>query len=103
MKQETFKEKVYKITSSIPKGKVATYKQVAKLAGNPKGARAVGYFMRINPNAPHVPCHRVVGSNGRLTGYSGEGGLGGKRKMLLSEGVYFNKSSVDFSKSLWKS
>jgi O-6-methylguanine DNA methyltransferase len=54
-----FKEKVYKICSSIPKGKVATYGQIAKLAGKPKAARAVGAFMKNNPDAPIVPCHRV--------------------------------------------
>ena len=47
----TFKDRVYKIVSEIPKGKVATYGQVAKLAGNSKAARAVGLFMKINPNA----------------------------------------------------
>jgi O-6-methylguanine DNA methyltransferase len=98
-----FKEKVYKICSSIPKGKVATYGQIAELAGKPKAARAVGVLMKTNPDAPIVPCHRVVGSQGELTGYSGKGGLTQKKKMLLQEGVYFKKNKVDLSVSKWKS
>ena len=96
-----FKKKVYKITRMIPKGFVATYGQIAKLCGNPKAARAVGVFMRINPDAPATPCHRVVSKKGKLTGYSGKGGISGKRKMLIEEGVYFNGDNVDLSKSLW--
>ena len=97
-----FKKKVYGITRKIPKGFVATYGQIAKLGGRPKAARAVGAYMRINPDAPNTPCHRVVSTNGKLTGYSGAGGLRGKKKMLLAEGVHFKGDSVDLSKSLWK-
>lgn len=102
MKQGMFRDKVYEITSLIPKGKVATYKQIASLAGNSKASRAVGVFMKTNPNSPFVPCHRVVGSNGKLTGYSGDGGLVTKRKMLISEGVYFKSLAVDLARSLWR-
>ena len=70
-----FKNKVYQLARSIPKGKVATYGQLAKLAGNPKAARAVGLLMKNNPNAPQTPCHRVVASDGKLNGYSGIGGI----------------------------
>ena len=97
-----FKEKVYKICSSIPKGKVATYGQIARLVGIPKAARAVGVFMKNNPNAPIVPCHRVVGSDGSLTGYSAKGGLAQKKKMLFAEGVLFKNYKVNLSVSLWK-
>lgn len=97
----TFKEKVYLVTSRIPKGKVATYKQIAELAGKSRAFRVVGYFMKTNPNAPKVPCHRVVASNGELTGYSGRGGILAKKKMLLSEGVKFTGSSVDLTSSIW--
>src|SRR5579859_974218 len=95
-----FKDKVYKIVSAIPKSKVMTYGQVARLAGKPKAARAVGVFMKTNPNAPIVPCHRVVASDGNLTGYSGVGGVKQKRKMLLAEGVTFKGEKVDLSVSL---
>ncbi len=101
--KNSFKEKVYKLTRQIPKGKVATYGQLARLAGKPKAARAVGVFMKTNPDAPHTPCHRVVAADGSLTGYSGKGGIRGKREMLLAEGVYFKGNRVDLSRSLWKS
>ena len=99
---KSFKEKIYDLCRLIPKGKVATYGQLAKLAGHPKGTRAVGAYMRMNPDAPHTPCHRVVAVNGALTGYSGQGGVTGKKKMLLSEGVVFKGSQVDLTLSQWK-
>ena len=100
-KTTSFRDKVYAVVKSIPKGKVATYGQVAKLAGNPRAARAVGMFMRTNPYAPIIPCHRVVASNGGLTGYSGRGGVRGKKKMLLNEDVKFKGECVDLNFSLW--
>ena len=99
--KNTFREKVYELTRHIPKGKVATYGQLAHLAGKPKAARAVGGFMRTNPNAPHTPCHRVVAKNGDLTGYSAGKGIKTKRIMLESEGVKFIGKKVDLKKSLW--
>ncbi|OGK17093.1 hypothetical protein A2774_01930 [Candidatus Roizmanbacteria bacterium RIFCSPHIGHO2_01_FULL_39_12c] len=100
--KKRFKEKVYEICRNIPKGKVVTYGQLAKLAGKQKAARAVGAYMRMNPDAPATPCHRVVASNGSLTGYSGPGGLAAKRKTLLEEGVSFKGVKVDLIKSQWK-
>jgi O-6-methylguanine DNA methyltransferase len=97
----TFKEKVYEITRQIPKGKVATYGQIACLAGNPKAARAVGMFMKTNPDAPRTPCHRVVSANGNLTGYSGTGGLVKKKELLEKEKVAFIGDKVDLKKSRW--
>lgn len=96
-----FREKVYEITSKIPKGKVATYGQIAKLAGNPKASRAVGGFMRTNPFAPTVPCHRVVGFDGSLTGFSVGDGVITKKQMLIDEGVSFVGNRVDLSVSYW--
>ena len=97
----TFREQVYEITRWIPQGKVATYGQIARLAGKPKAARAVGVFMKTNPFAPIVPCHRVVGTNGKLTGYSGGDGIATKKEMLIKEGVKFLGDKVDFVQSLW--
>ena len=98
----SFKERVYKVLRQVPKGKVVTYGQLARLAGNRKAARAVGVLMRINDDVPHTPCHRVVASDGSLTGYSGKGGINSKRKMLIIEGVSFKKDRVDLSASIWK-
>ena len=97
----SLRDKVYTITKKIPKGKVATYGQIARLAGTPKGARAIGMFMRTNPDAPLTPCHRVVAADGSLTGYSGRGGIPTKKKMLTIEGVHFKGEKVDFPLSLW--
>jgi O-6-methylguanine DNA methyltransferase len=98
---QSFKERIYSLTKKIPKGKVSTYGQLAHMAGRPKAARAVGGFMRTNPYAPVVPCHRVVASNGDLTGYSMGEGVITKRKMLKKEGVVFKGEKVDLKQSLW--
>lgn len=90
-----FKDRVYHITAQIPKGKVATYGYIARLAGNKKAARAVGFYMRTNPYAPRVPCHRVVGADGSLTGFSAVGGIFKKKRMLEHEGVVFICGKVD--------
>ncbi len=101
MKHQTFREKIYELCRKIPKGNVATYGQLAKLAGNPKAARAVGMCMKINPDAPHTPCHRVVAGDGSLTGYSAAGGIAKKKAMLIAEGVMFSGNRVGLSQSLW--
>ena len=98
----SFRDKAYSITRGIPKGKVTTYGQLAKLAGNPKAARAVGVLMRMNQDAPHTPCHRVVASDGSLTGYSGIGGIKRKKEMLINEGVKFKGEKVDLAFSMWE-
>jgi len=96
------KDKVYEITRQIPRGKVATYKQIATLAGNSKGARFVGTCMRTNPDAPHTPCHRVVGSDGAFHGYSAGNGIPTKIDMLREEGVQFKNGKVDLKSSQWQ-
>jgi len=97
-----FREKVYKICRSIPKGKIVTYGQIARLAGKPRAARVVGVFMKNNPDVPAVPCHRVVASNGKLTGYSAKGGIVQKKKILINEGVSFKNNKADLSISRWE-
>lgn len=96
-----FTDTVYKITRQIPSGKVVTYGQLAKMAGRPGAARAVGMCMRNNPNIPSTPCHRVVGSNGALVGYAGGSGLPSKKDLLLKEGVVFRGDKVDLKQSQW--
>ena len=88
-KSMPFAEQVWAMTSRIPKGKVTTYGAMAKAMGRPRSARAVGQALGRNPHAPRVPCHRVVGGDGRLTGYSGDGGVQKKKRMLEAEGVRF--------------
>jgi O-6-methylguanine DNA methyltransferase len=92
----SFKSKVYEIVSNIPAGKVMTYGQVAKLAGSPKAARAVGMCMSTNTDTKVVPCHRVVASNGKLTGYA-FGGIVSKKNLLINEGIIFKGEKVNLS------
>jgi methylated-DNA-[protein]-cysteine S-methyltransferase len=78
-----FQKRVWGITRSIPRGQTRTYGSIAREAGSPDSARAVGQAMARNPWPPIVPCHRVVGHDGRLTGFGG--GLEMKRQMLEFE------------------
>lgn len=80
-----FQRKVYRRVRRIPRGEVATYAAVARAASSAGAARAVGQMMAHNPIAPIVPCHRVVGSDGSLCGFSAEGGTALKAKMIARE------------------
>lgn len=92
------REKVFKIVSKVPKGKVTTYKIVADKAGT--GPRAVGKIMNINPDTKKVPCHRVVMSDGRIGGYAT--GVEKKIRLLRSEGVEVNNGKIDLKRFLHK-
>lgn len=80
----SFKQKVLKIVCEIPRGKVLTYKEVARRAGNSRAYRAVGNILNKNFN-PKIPCHRVIRSDGRIGGYN----RGTKNKLILlkKEGI----------------
>ena len=80
-----FYQKVWAACARIPKGETRTYGWIAKQIGRPNAARAVGRALGANPFAPAIPCHRVIGADGRLTGYSGPGGLRQKRALLDKE------------------
>lgn len=82
-----FQQSVWAELLKIPAGQVVTYTELAKRVGKPKAVRAVANACGKNPDAPRVPCHRVVRSDGGLGGYSGQGGIATKRKLLLAEGV----------------
>jgi O-6-methylguanine DNA methyltransferase len=101
-KTSNFTDRVYKVAARIPKGKVTTYGMLAALAGRPGAARAVGNAMRNNKDTHAVPCHRVVGSTGALTGYAYGNGISTKMTMLKKEGVRFNGQRIDLGASLWK-
>ena len=82
-------EKIYEVVKSIPKGKVATYGQVAALAGNPRLARVVGYALHVNPAPGVIPCHRVVNREGRVAPAFAFGGEDVQRRLLEAEGIVF--------------
>ena len=87
MKGTKFQLKVWNYLKTIPKGTVKTYKQVAIAIKRPKSARAVANACGKNPNAPKIPCHRVIRSDGGLGGYSCRGGIKKKLRLLRSEKV----------------
>ncbi len=91
-----FNEKVWAVCVGVPKGKVTTYAAIARKLGS-SAFRAVGNALNKNPYAPKVPCHRVVGSDGSLTGFAG--GLAKKKRLLQAEGVAFVNGKVDLEKS----
>lgn len=82
-----FAKRVYEVVRSIPEGRVMSYGQVARMAGNPRGARAVGFVLHRNPEPGVIPCHRVVFQDGSTcTGYA-FGGPEVQRMLLQAEGV----------------
>ena len=83
-----FQIKVWNVISKIPKGKVKTYKELARSIRKPKASRAVANACGKNPFPIKIPCHRVIRSDGKLGGYSGNGGIKTKRKLLRSEGFF---------------
>ncbi len=101
MRLTEFNKKVWLALKKIPYGRVTTYKELAKYLGQPKAARAVGNACAKNPDAPKVPCHRVIKSDGSLGGYSG--GVKRKTKLLRMEGVKINRGKIkDFKKKIYK-
>lgn len=76
----------------IPRGKVVTYGALAKLCGT--SPRAIGKIMASNPDPKSCPCYKVIGSDGKLTGYSGKGGLKTKAKLLENDGIRIVKDKV---------
>lgn len=82
-----FQQQVLQATQQIPRGRIATYMDIARKIGNPKAVRAVGQALGRNPIPIVIPCHRVIASNGSLGGYSGGGGLETKAKLLKLEGA----------------
>ena len=81
-----FQRAVLQAVAAIPYGETRTYGQIAAAVGRPKAARAVGRAVATNPMPIVIPCHRVVGHNGALHGYSGPGGLATKARLLALEG-----------------
>ncbi len=82
-----FQQRVLQAVARVPRGKVATYSEIARRIDQPKAARAVGQALRRNPIPIVIPCHRVLASDGGLGGYTGRGGVRTKRQLLALEGV----------------
>ncbi len=81
-----FQQSVWEALKAIPYGETRSYKEIAEAIGQPNSCRAVGMANNKNPIAIFVPCHRVIGTNGKLVGYAG--GLGIKERLLSMEKEY---------------
>ncbi|NPV91035.1 MAG: MGMT family protein [Firmicutes bacterium] len=98
MKRDEFFARVYQIVKEIPRGRVATYGQIAFILGRPQCSRRVGQAMHYAPDNAGLPCHRVVNSKGRLVPHWAE-----QKDLLLREGVVFkNSDCVDLKKHRWQ-
>lgn len=92
-------EKIYRVVKQIPYGKVATYGQVAMMAGNPRWARVVGYALHNNPDPENIPCYRVVNREGRVAPAFAFGGENVQRELLEKEGIVFEMDGhIDLEK-----
>ncbi len=95
-------EKIYEVVKKIPYGQVATYGQIAALAGNKHWSRVVGYALHVNPDPENIPCYRVVN---RLGGVSEAFAFGGENEqiaLLEAEGIELKDGYVDLNKYQWE-
>ncbi len=96
-------KRIYEAVKKIPRGKVATYGQIAELAGDRKMARAVGNALHKNPNPDAIPCYRVVNAKGELAGGFAFGGEGIQAELLKGDGIEVVSGRVDLKKYGMKS
>lgn len=101
MKQSAF-EKIYEVVKQIPYGQVATYGQIARLAGNRQWTRVVGYALHVNPDPDNIPCYRVVNKEGRVSDAFAFGGGNRQVELLQAEGVEFIGDRVDMARYQWE-
>jgi len=90
--EKGFFKRVYDVVRLVPEGQVATYGQIARLMGEPRKARFVGYALHVNPEPGVIPCHRIVFKDGSLAPGFAFGGPEVQRALLTDEGITFTKS-----------
>ena len=95
-------EMIYDVVRKIPRGKVATYGQIAMLAGNPRWSRVVGYALHVNPDPEHIPCYRVVNRLGEPSAAFAFGGGNRQIELLEAEGIPCPGGKVDLKKYQWE-
>jgi O-6-methylguanine DNA methyltransferase len=95
-------KRIYEAVKKIPYGHVATYSQIAEIAGDKKMARAVGNALHKNPDPDNIPCYRVVNAKGELAGEFAFGGKGVQAKLLEAEGIAVIDGKVDLNLFQWK-
>ena len=91
-------KRIYEAVKRIPKGKVASYRQVAAMAGNPRMCRAVGNALHHNPDPENIPCYRVVNAKGELSGAFAFGGADEQERRLAADGIPVINGKVDLEK-----
>ena len=94
--------RIYQVVAKIPHGRVATYGQVAALAGAPRHARQVGYALHDLPSGSQLPWHRVINARGEVSPRSEPGWEGFQRQLLEAEGVAFRRGRVDLDGYRWE-
>jgi methylated-DNA-protein-cysteine methyltransferase-like protein len=92
------KERVFEFLTTVPKGKVVTYGQIAEYLGNKKSARAVGNILHNNPNEDKYPCYKVVDSQGKLSKHFAFGGIEKQKEKLEKDGIAVVDYKVDLDK-----
>lgn len=96
--EKSFYDKIYEAVMQIPVGCVATYGQIATMAGNGNAARAVGNALHRNPAPDVIPCFRIVNSKGQLAPQFAFGGTDAQKKLLEAEGIKVVDNCVDLEK-----
>ena len=99
--ENTF-SRIYEVVRQIPKGCVASYGQVAALAGNRRWSRVVGFALHVNPDPDGIPCYRVVTKDGRVSEAFAFGGGNRQVELLKADGVEFVDGHVDMKKYQWE-
>ncbi len=99
--ENTF-SRIYEVVRQIPKGRVASYGQVAALAGNRRWSRVVGFALHVNPDPDGIPCYRVVTKDGRVSEAFAFGGGNRQVELLKADGVEFVDGHVDMKKYQWE-
>ena len=95
-------ERIYEVVRQIPRGCVATYGQVAALAGNKRWARVVGYALHANPDPEGIPCYRVVNRYGEVSSAFAFGGGNRQIELLEADGIPCPEGRVDLARFQWK-
>ncbi len=95
-------DRIYAVVRRIPRGCVATYGQIARLAGNPRWSRVVGFALHVNPEPGDIPCHRVVNRLGEPSSAFAFGGVNRQIALLEAEGVTFTDGRVPLSQYQWR-
>lgn len=101
MREKNTYERIYDVVRQIPQGYVATYGQVARLAGNARWARVVGYALHVNPDPEGIPCYRVVTKEGNVSQAFAFGGSNRQVELLEQDGVEFVDGHVDMKRYQW--